>query len=307
MGDDPSLATQDDVVAIERLVTDAYSKYIPLIGKPPSPMLADYRALVSADAVWVAKDGGAVAGVLVLLPRPDHLLLDNVAVAPERQRTGLGRHLIAFAERQSAAWGYADIRLYTHALMDENTALYARLGFEETGRAHQDGYDRVFMRKRLAPVHLHAPIVIRPYVSADHEALARLWFDSWRSAGIELAQRASFAEMRGRIPQALSDGWSVHLAWSGNELAGFLALKLKDSQLDQIFVAPAHQRRGVGKRLLELAKAEMSAGFRLRTAADNHGACRFYEREGLIREGVAPHPRYGYPTAIYRWDGAAAL
>ena len=33
--------------------------------------------------------------------------------------------------------------------MTENIALYARLGFEETGRGHEAGYDRVFMRKRI--------------------------------------------------------------------------------------------------------------------------------------------------------------
>ena len=34
--------------------------------------------------------------------------------------------------------------------MTENIALYTRLGFEETGRGRQDGYDRVFMRKQVA-------------------------------------------------------------------------------------------------------------------------------------------------------------
>ncbi len=31
----------------------------------------------------------------------------------------------------------------------ENIALYRKLGFVETGRGHQDGYDRVFMAKPL--------------------------------------------------------------------------------------------------------------------------------------------------------------
>jgi hypothetical protein len=33
--------------------------------------------------------------------------------------------------------------------MTENLAIYARLGYRETARHSQDGYDRVFMEKDL--------------------------------------------------------------------------------------------------------------------------------------------------------------
>jgi ribosomal protein S18 acetylase RimI-like enzyme len=94
-------------------------------------------------------DGMDVAGVLVLLPREDHLLLDNVAVAPERQRRGYGRRLMAFAEAEAVRQGHREIRLYTHVVMAENIVLYGRLGYEVTGRGTQAGYDRVFMRKQI--------------------------------------------------------------------------------------------------------------------------------------------------------------
>lgn len=144
------LATADDVPAIERLVAAAYAKYIARIGKPPAPMLDDYRALARERVVWVVKDGAQLAGLLVLRPRPDHALLDNIAVAPGRQGHGIGRRLIAFAEAETRRLGLAEIRLYTHAAMTENLALYRRLGYAETGRGRQDGYDRVFLTKRLA-------------------------------------------------------------------------------------------------------------------------------------------------------------
>ncbi len=90
-----------------------------------------------------------IAAIIVLLPRPDHLLLDNIAVRPDRQGQGLGRRLIAFAESEARRLGYAELRLYTHETMTENIALYTRLGFRETGRALEAGYDRVFMTKPL--------------------------------------------------------------------------------------------------------------------------------------------------------------
>jgi GNAT superfamily N-acetyltransferase len=139
-----------DVPAIRKIVEEAYRHYIPRIGKPPGPMLDDYAARVSEGVVWVIEEDCSLAGVIVLLPRPDCLLLDNIAVAPARQRAGLGRRLLAFAEAEAARRGYPEVRLYTHQTMTENQRLYAAIGYEETGRRSESGYERVFMRKRLA-------------------------------------------------------------------------------------------------------------------------------------------------------------
>jgi ribosomal protein S18 acetylase RimI-like enzyme len=142
-------ATAADVPAIVDTVDRAYRHYIVRIGKPPGPMLDDYLARVSEDAVWVLQDGPAIAGILVLLSAPEYLLLDNIAIAPERQGRGLGRRLLAFAESEALRRGYREIRLYTHQTMIENQRLYASIGYEERGRGSEAGYDRVFMRKPL--------------------------------------------------------------------------------------------------------------------------------------------------------------
>jgi ribosomal protein S18 acetylase RimI-like enzyme len=142
-------ATAADVPAIVDIVDRAYRHYIARIGTPPGPMLDDYAARVSEDAVWILQEGPTIAGILVLLSAPEYLLLDNVAIAPERQGRGLGRRLLAFAESEALRRGYREIRLYTHQTMIENQRLYASIGYEETGRGSQAGYDRVFMRKPL--------------------------------------------------------------------------------------------------------------------------------------------------------------
>ena len=149
--DEPRIraATAADVSVIAQIVEQAYRDYIPRIGKPPAPMLDDYAVRVSEGVVWVIEGGDAVAGVIVLLPRPDYLLLDNIAVVPARQGSGLGRRLLAFAEAEAARHGYREIRLYTHRTMTENQRLYAAIGYEEIGRGTEAGYERVFMRKRL--------------------------------------------------------------------------------------------------------------------------------------------------------------
>lgn len=143
-------ARPGDQAAVEAIVAAAYTSYIERIGKPPGPMLDDYGALIAEGAVSVFHaDDDAIAAIIVLLPKADHLLLDNIAVRPERQGQRLGRRLIEFAEAEARRLGYRELRLYTHEKMVENIALYRRLGFEETGRGQEAGYDRVFMTKHL--------------------------------------------------------------------------------------------------------------------------------------------------------------
>jgi ribosomal protein S18 acetylase RimI-like enzyme len=143
-------ANAADVPTIGEIVDQAYRHYIARIGKPPGPMLDDYVARVSEGAVWVLEEGAVIAAIIVLLPAPNYLLLDNIAVSPMRQGLGLGRRLLAFAEDEALRLGYREIRLYTHETMVQNQRLYASIGYEETGRGSEAGYDRVFMRKQLA-------------------------------------------------------------------------------------------------------------------------------------------------------------
>ena len=143
-------ARPEDDAAVGELVRAAYSKYVGRMGKEPAPMREDYAALIRAGEVWVLAEGGEVLGVLVMRSADDHLFVDNVAVAPGHQGRGLGRELLAFTEERAEREGLPEVRLYTNEKMHENLAVYAKLGFEETGRGVDGGYRRVFMRKRLS-------------------------------------------------------------------------------------------------------------------------------------------------------------
>jgi ribosomal protein S18 acetylase RimI-like enzyme len=145
-------ATAADVAAITQIVDDAYRHYIPRMGRTPAPMLDNYAARVWEDVVWVIEEGNTVRGVSVLLPKSDHLLLENIAVDPAYHGTGLGRRLLVFAEAEAMRQGYRELRLYTHETMIENQRLYAKIGYEETGRRTEVGFERVFLRKRLSGI-----------------------------------------------------------------------------------------------------------------------------------------------------------
>src|ERR1700761_1292228 len=139
------LATTNDRAAIETIVQAAYAHYVPRIGRAPAPMTDDYAARIAARQAYVMESGGAVRGLVVLVPESDCMLLDNIAVDPAAQGTGLGRALLAFAEAMARKQNYPAIRLYTNAAMTENIALYGRIGYAETQRDGEDGFRRVYM------------------------------------------------------------------------------------------------------------------------------------------------------------------
>ena len=112
-------------------------------------MLDDYQRLIRAGRVQVIEHGGRVQGVLVLIPQEDAMLLDNVAVLPSAQGSGLGRKLLEFAERAAVDAGYRFMRLYTNEAMTENIGLYTRIGYRETHRVEEKGLRRVYMTKPL--------------------------------------------------------------------------------------------------------------------------------------------------------------
>jgi GNAT superfamily N-acetyltransferase len=144
----PRLATPADLPAITAVINAAYTRYLTRMDKRPAPMLRDYGPSIEAGQTWVI--GRPVAGVITLVPKSDHLWLENVALDPAAQGRGLGRRLMDLAEQEAARQGHTKIKLLTHEVMTENQAIYAHLGYTETGRRAEDGYRRIFMEKLLA-------------------------------------------------------------------------------------------------------------------------------------------------------------
>lgn len=143
------LAAPEDLSAVETIVRHAYSHYISRIGRKPAPMLDNYASLIHSGRVHVAVQDGIVHGILVLIQEADVMLLDNIAVVPSAQGTGIGRRLLEFAENSASEAGFSHIRLYTHEAMTENLFLYQSIGYVETHRDEEKGLQRVYMVKFL--------------------------------------------------------------------------------------------------------------------------------------------------------------
>ena len=143
------LARPEEAPALAALVEAAYAPWVPIVGRRPMPMEDDYAARVAAGQAWVLEEAGAIVGLVVMEDEPDHLMLDNIAVAPAQAGQGLGRVLLDFTEAEARRRGKPEVRLYTNVLMARNIEIYAARGYAETGRGGPPGLRRVFMAKRL--------------------------------------------------------------------------------------------------------------------------------------------------------------
>lgn len=147
--DQPRPAGYDDLGALRQVVDAAYRMYLPRMDRLPAPMLRDLRSRVRAGEVWVI--GRPPIGLICLVRAGDALLIENVAVHPDAQRTGLGRQLMDFAEQQARRLSLTRVWLYTNEVMTENIAIYTHLGYHEIDRRTEHGYRRVFMERILQP------------------------------------------------------------------------------------------------------------------------------------------------------------
>lgn len=145
-----------DAEAIRALVHAAYAKWIPLIGRLPTPMQADYAQAVLRHRFDLLEVGDDLAALIETMPEAGHLMIVNVAVRPAFQGRGFGVRLLRLAEDIAAAAGLATLRLYTNKHYAANLRLYASLGYRAEREALYAGADRtraddiaVHMAKRI--------------------------------------------------------------------------------------------------------------------------------------------------------------
>lgn len=144
-------ATPSDAASVRDLTRAAYAKWVPVLGREPLPMTADYDAAVRNHLVDMLHLDGKLAALIEMKPEADHLLIVNIAVSPAYQGRGCGRALLVHAEELALSFGLRELRLYTSVHLTENVRLYERVGYkvdrEEVASPHLGVF--VYMSKRL--------------------------------------------------------------------------------------------------------------------------------------------------------------
>ena len=143
-------AVPADAAAIRELTRSSYAKWIPVIGREPTPMAADYDRAVREHMIDLLFVGAELVGLIETVAQEDHLLIANVAVSPAFQERGYGRILLTHAERLAASLGLPEVKLYTNKRFGTNVDLYRRRGYAIDREEPFRGGFLVHMSKRSA-------------------------------------------------------------------------------------------------------------------------------------------------------------
>ena len=144
-------AGPSDAAAVRALTRAAYAKWVPVIGREPLPMKVDYDKAVVNHWVDLIERNNEVVALIEMIPRADHLFVENVAVAESHQGMGLARRLLAHATSLAKASGLAEVRLLTNKAFASNLVVYGQLGFEVTQEIpFPDGGTTVHFRKSVS-------------------------------------------------------------------------------------------------------------------------------------------------------------
>ena len=143
---------------------------------------------------------------------------------------------------------------------------------------------------------------IREYCPDDFDALTIVWRIS-REKSLPDFQREKghfFYEDRDYFRDHILKNNHVWVVEAAQQLVAFMAMN-KDF-IDQLYIDPGFQRRGIGQALLNFARERSSDHVWLYTLQINIGARAFYEKNGFVAEkfGSSPPPE-NEPDVEYHW------
>lgn len=142
-------ASAGDVPTLSHIAKAAYSPYVVRMGQKPGPMVSDFAAYVAAGVAYVAEASGVAAGYIATYEKDAGQFIENVAVHPDHQGEGIGRALLYFAEQEADDNCLARLFLYTNVNIIKNLNFYPQLGYVETSRVSEDGFDIIYFEKRI--------------------------------------------------------------------------------------------------------------------------------------------------------------
>ena len=147
-------------------------------------------------------------------------------------------------------------------------------------------------------------VVLRRAEPADALAAAEVWLRSYTSALPSFRRAHADDEVRGWFRDVVVPTRETWVADAGGTVVGLLVLAPGD--LDQLYLDPDWRGRGLGDRMVALAKERYPDGLELWTFQVNEPACRFYERHGFVAvertDGSANEERE--PDVRYVWRPA---
>ena len=144
--------------------------------------------------------------------------------------------------------------------------------------------------------------VIREYSAYDFDVVTILWRVA-RERSLPEFQREKgyfFFEDQGYFRDHILKQNKVWVAEIDKRAVAFMAME--GEFIDQLYIHPDLQRRGIGKALLDFARAQSPDHLWLYTLQVNVNARAFYEKNEFVAErfGISPAPESA-PDVEYHW------
>lgn len=145
-----------------------------------------------------------------------------------------------------------------------------------------------------------APIGLRSADPADAAAVAEVYLASFHATyAFPLAHTDD--QVRAWIRDEVFPRSETWVAVEDSAIVGLLVLG--DGFIDQLYLRPDRRRRGIGSRLIALAKERRPGGLELYTFQVNEAARIFYEHHGFtaVWFGDGSANEEGQPDVRYAW------
>jgi len=130
-------------------------------------------------------------------------------------------------------------------------------------------------------------VEISDFTADATDELVRMWRASFEH-GVGIVDPHPLEEQIAYFRREVLPQHRVRVARADGRIVGFLAANRES--IAQLQVRVANIRQGIGRMLLDVAKAESSGSLWLYTFARNVRACAFYESQGfrVIQRGFEP-------------------
>jgi GNAT superfamily N-acetyltransferase len=295
-------ADRDGVVALWRLAG---------LVRPwndPDADIAFCRAAAGHAELLVAREAGRLVGTVMVGHDGHRGWVYYVAVAPERQSTGLGRRLMDAAEAWLRGKGAPKVQLMVRAENAGVRAFYRRLGYSDTHVAVMEKWLAAPPAAKPKPtpqldivvtsLEMKAPPRLPRFATPAKVALLRLEKPSvpfYRFLYDTVGEKWFWYERRAMSDAALAaainaPGIEITVLYRGGEPAGFVELDWRDPanvNLGYFGLVPAAIGQGLGAWLLGETVAEVwrrgPGRFWVHTCTLDHPkALAFYQRMGFV-------------------------
>jgi len=143
-------------------------------------------------------------------------------------------------------------------------------------------------------------LVLRRAGAADAPACAAI-FNAWVDATTWMPRLHDAGDVARFYREHVMATCEVVIAEAGGRTLGFVAVD-GEGFVASLYLAAAARGRGIGRALLDAAKARHPEGLLLWAFVANDGALRFYAREGFVEVArTAGENEEGLPDVMLRW------